>query len=321
MPIKNLLFVDTNIWLDFYRARNETGLQLLKHLEKLSDRLVVTYQLEMEFKKNRQKVILESIKGLGSYPQASRPGIFSDSMATKIIAKSLKEADKRARDLKEKFVRALADPGAQDPVYKVCQRIFHKADDLVLTRDNPLRRAIRARALKRFFHGCPPRKESDTSMGDAFNWEWMLHCATQEKAGLVIVTRDSDYGITIGERSFPNDHLRQEFSERVSQKRDLILVPRPSEALKLFDIKVSAKEEKVDKEMEATSDPYFTALRDFVKVPAGRFAGRFEHRFRLIDRDMWKDAASEGIDVEVGGESDPLSWLEAEKEEEPEREK
>jgi hypothetical protein len=33
MPAEKLLFIDTNIWLDFYRARNDTGLKLLKQVE------------------------------------------------------------------------------------------------------------------------------------------------------------------------------------------------------------------------------------------------------------------------------------------------
>lgn len=54
MAIKNLRFVDTNIWLDFYRARKDAGLALLAHAEAVADRIIVTYQLETEFKKNRQ---------------------------------------------------------------------------------------------------------------------------------------------------------------------------------------------------------------------------------------------------------------------------
>lgn len=223
MPVPNLLFIDTNIWLDFYRARNETGLQLLAHTEAISDRLIVTYQLESEFKKNRQSAIIEGMQELKAPPQISRPGIFSDAKATRIMGKNLKEAEKRVKTLKGRLVRAIEDPTIHDPVYKVCQRVFHKDDDLNLTRENKLRHQIRRRAYRRFLHGCPPRKKGDTSLGDAFNWEWMVHCAIERKAGLVIVTRDSDYGITIDSRSFINDHLRQEFSERVSRR-----VARPS---------------------------------------------------------------------------------------------
>jgi hypothetical protein len=192
--LKKLLFVDTNIWLDFYRARNDAGLDLLKHVEGVSDCIIVTYQLESEFKKNRQIAILEGMGELKAPSQISRPGIFSDAKATQVLNRSLKEAEKRVKNLKARLIRALEDPAQHDPVYQGCQRIFHRTDDLVLTRDNPLRRTIRSRALRRFLHGCPPRKRNDTSFGDAFNWEWIVHCAKAENAELVIVSRDSDYG-------------------------------------------------------------------------------------------------------------------------------
>jgi predicted nucleic acid-binding protein len=249
MPIQNLLFIDTNIWLDFYRARNEAGLRLLKHAEAISDRLIVTYQLESEFKKNRQTAILEGMQELKAPQQISRPGIFSDAKATRIIAKNLKEAEKHVKSLRRRLVRALENPGVQDPIYKACQRIFHKDDELTLSRDNTLRHMIRRKAFRRFLHGCPPRKKGDTSIGDAFNWEWMVHCATERTAGLIIVTRDSDYGATLEDKSYINDHLRQEFSERVSRKRKLLLYSRLAEALKLFEVDVSPQEEEAEKEL------------------------------------------------------------------------
>lgn len=61
---QKLLFVDTNILLDFYRARTDAGIALLKRIDALQDKLITTYQVEMEFKKNRQKVILESLVAL-----------------------------------------------------------------------------------------------------------------------------------------------------------------------------------------------------------------------------------------------------------------
>jgi hypothetical protein len=90
-------------------------------------------------------------------------------------------------------------------------------------------------------------------MGDAFNWEWMVHCATERRAGLVIVTRDSDYGVTVDDRSYINDHLRQEFSERVSRKRSLILYTRLSDALKHFSVEVSPQEEEAEKELASVA--------------------------------------------------------------------
>jgi hypothetical protein len=251
--LQKLLFVDTNIWLDFYRARNETGLALLQHAESVANKIVVTYQLEAEFKKNRQTAILEGMQELKAPTPIARPGIFSDVKASAVLSKSLKEADKRVRSLKAKLTRVLENPAAHDPVYKACQRIFHKNDSLVLTREDKLRHVIRRKAFRRFLHGCPPRKKNDTSIGDAINWEWMVHCANAANAELIIVTRDSDYGVLFENRAYVNDHLKQEFAERVSKKRKLLLYSRLSDALKHFAVPVTKQEE--DAESELLSKP------------------------------------------------------------------
>ncbi|MFO1099222.1 MAG: PIN domain-containing protein [Xanthobacteraceae bacterium] len=190
--LKKLLFVDTNIWLDFYRARNETGLALLEHVESVANKIIVTYQLETEFKKNRQTAILEGERELKSPGQIPRLGIFSDAKASAILSKSIKEADKRVKTLKAKLTKVLENPAVHDPVYKACQRIFHKTDALALTRDNPLRHSIRRKAFRCFLHGCPPRKKTDTSIGDAFNWEWMRAPGDRDQAFRLIATSHSD---------------------------------------------------------------------------------------------------------------------------------
>lgn len=250
MPIKKLLFIDTNIWLDFYRVRNETGLKLLQHVEDISDDVIVTYQLESEFKRNRQAAILEGMQELKAPPHVPRPGIFSDAKASKAIAKSLSEIEKQVGNLKKRLVRALDDPATYDPIYQASQRIFHREDSpIVLKRDDKTRRSIRRMALKRFLHGCAPRKRNDTSIGDAFNWEWMIHCAKENSAELVIVSRDSDYGVVVKEKPYANDDLQQEFRERVSKKRKLLVYNKLSDALKHFSRNVTPQEEEAEKEI------------------------------------------------------------------------
>lgn len=260
--IQQLLFVDTNIWLDFYRARTEAGLALLKHLEAVSDKIIVSYQLEMEFKKNRQSAILEGLQELKPPQHISRPGLFSDAKAVKAMQRGLRQAETRVKSLKARYAKALQNPASHDPVYKACQRIFHKDDDLVLKRDNTLRHTIRQKAFRRFLVGCPPRKRNDTSIGDAFNWEWMIHCAVSNRAELVIVSRDSDYGVTYENKSYINDHLSQEFSERVSRKRKLLLYGKLSDALKHFAVPVTSDEEKEEELLIQTKhkEPSLEAL-------------------------------------------------------------
>ena len=301
MAIPNLLFVDANIWLDFYRVRNDTGLRLLEHTEALSEKLIVTYQLENEYKRNRQAALFEGMQELKAPQQIPRPGIFSDASAAKIMARNVKEAEKRVKKLRERVVKALKDPAAHDPVYQSCQRLFQKTDDLTLRRENPLRRIIRRKAFRRFLHGCPPRKSSDTSIGDGFNWEWMVHCAQERKAGLVIVTRDSDYGLTIGKESYVNDALRQEFSERVSQKRHLRLYSRLSDALKLFNVEVTAQEE--ESESELVSNDRYAKLKGLYERDFGAAAGRWRADGALLK--FWNLGNLERLRGLTSGTPDP----------------
>jgi hypothetical protein len=104
------------------------------------------------------------------------------------------------------------------------------------------RRTIREKAERRFQQGYPPRKKTDTSMGDAFNGEWMIYCASKHQAELVIITRDSDFGLMIDNKGYPNDALQQEFKERVSKDLNVVLFPSLTEGLKHLDVTVSQEE-------------------------------------------------------------------------------
>lgn len=186
--------------------------------------------------------MLEGEKELKSVDGISRPAFFSDAAAFRAAEKSLKTTNTKLKAMRARVLKALETPTSNDEVYKVCQRLFNKKDPLNLTRDNDEKVSIRRKALRRYLLGCPPRKKNDTSIGDAINWEWMVHCAIKHSAELVIVSRDSDYGVSIDKKSFINDHLRQEFSDRVSKKRKILLYPKLSDALKHFELTVDQAE-------------------------------------------------------------------------------
>jgi hypothetical protein len=255
MPPDSLLFVDTNIWLDFYRSQTGAGLSLLKRLEGVKDQIVMTYQVEIEFKKNRQSVISDSYHALKPPADIPSPGIFWDANTAKALTKDLKNAKKRVTSLKNRLQRALEHPTTSDPVYKICQRCFHKTDRITLSRVTKTKRQILRRAFRRFLYGCPPRKKNDTSIGDAINWEWIVEVAAACQSEIHIVSRDADYGITFEGRSYLNDHLWQEFKERVSKKRTIFLHSTLSEALKHFNVPVSQAEEKEETEVLQTKAP------------------------------------------------------------------
>lgn len=74
------MFVDTNILLDFYRLPGPSAARQLKALERHQGILITSDQMRMEFLKNRQKVVAESIKGIAKPNKTSVPalvGVFS----------------------------------------------------------------------------------------------------------------------------------------------------------------------------------------------------------------------------------------------------
>lgn len=240
-----ILFIDTNVLLDFYRARNDAGLHLLKRIDENHDKIVTTYQVEMEFKKNRQGAILSALAELKtSDSKRSVPAFLKEAKAVASIKRSEKQITEKLRTLTERTKKLLARPTTNDPVYQPIQRLFRDDTPLNLSRKKTDRYRIQRLAWKRFVLGYPPRKPSDTSTGDAVNWEWIIECADREKKSVIIASRDSDYGVTIEGASYLNDWLLQEFRARVSKRRKIILTPRLAEAFRLMSVGVTKEEER-----------------------------------------------------------------------------
>jgi len=236
------IFIDTNILLDFYRIRRtDISMKYLEEIEKHNDIIISTSQVEMEYKKNRQTAILESIGEVKKINNVnlSVPAIISDAKAVEMIKKSKKDIDDQQKKLKERIEKILTNPGINDPVYKILQKIFSHKSPINLNRENKQRFTIRRLALKRFMLGYPPRKSNDNSIGDSVNWEWIIKCAETSKKHIIIVTRDTDYGSIHENESFLNDWLKQEFRQRISQQRKLVLTDKLSKAFKLVEIPVT----------------------------------------------------------------------------------
>jgi len=239
---RQIVFIDTNIYLDFYRARNEVGLKLLNHVSTVREDIISTYQVEMEFEKNRQSVILESSSAMKSPETISQPAFLAEAASVIALKKNVEDVKQRVKVLRARLKTILTNPTSQDPVYKLVHQIFSEDKQCSLTREKKVRDKIRRLALKRFALGYPPRKRSDTSIGDAVNWEWVVACAVATGADVIIVSRDSDYGVTVDDESFLNDWLRREFKNRVSRRRQIRLTHKLSQALKWLSVKVTKAE-------------------------------------------------------------------------------
>lgn len=258
-----LIFIDTNIFLDFYRIRrSDVSMSYLKIIDKHKDIIITGRQVEMEFKKNRQKVILESHSKFKSpdWGNLSTPPFVSELQAAKQIEKKKKEITTQQKKINEKIEKILKNPSQNDPVYQTLQRLFANDTEYNLDRGKDERFRIRNMARKRFSLGYPPRKKEDTSIGDSLNWEWIVQCALDSGKDIIVVTRDTDYGAILKGESYLNDWLKKEFQERVSKKRKILLTERLSVAFKKVKAPVSKEmedeENRVIEEHELSSTVY-----------------------------------------------------------------
>ncbi len=175
------------------------------------------------------------------------PAIFADSATSKSLRTDTTRARKKTELIRKRAIKLLENPKQFDPVYQALESVFHSESEHVLTRDMDIRQVIKRRAWRRFVLGYPPRKANDTSIGDALNWEWIVHCATRLQGRIVIVSRDSDYGVCVKDRFFLNDQLRQELRDR-SGRKSIVYTHRLSDALKQLSVHVSQEEVEAETE-------------------------------------------------------------------------
>lgn len=266
-----LVFIDTNILLDFYRyPRGSAILPVLDHIDKNHSKVITSTQVEMEYKKNRQKVIVRSMTEMKGpkWDSFKLPVILSEAQAAQSIENDRKDIDKQSKILRNKIESILRNPSRNDNVFKTSQRLFKSSSKLNLKRPDPKRFTIRNLARKRFILGYPPRKDSDVSISDAINWEWLIHCAKEENQDVVIVSRDTDYGCRFGDDMIINDWLAQEFKQRVNIRKKVILTDKLMHGFQLANISVKKKE--VDDEAKMLSEIKTIAQKRFLELKEAR---------------------------------------------------
>ena len=278
--MSSLLFIDTNIYLDFYRYSNDVSLSLLNRVDENRNMVVTTAEVEMEFMKNRQEVILKALADIKpqNSTQLNIPSFLKESKYKETSLRLTKQWENFANKITRQTEKLLESPGRYDPVYKILQRLFKEEGTCHLNRGEKMKRILES-AQKRFTLGYPPRKAHDTSIGDAINWEWIVYCAKNSHSDIVIISRDTDYGQHRKKKAFINDWLLQEFKERVGRTRSIKLTSRLAEGFRLAGITVPEEEDQAEQkfitEAEIQAIPKFEVWQPgwTINVPGAAVAG------------------------------------------------
>src|SRR5690349_15122764 len=138
--MSKLIFIDTNIFLVFYRfLKSVITMKFLETIDRHHIKIIITSQLEMEFKKNRAEEIRKKYSSIAApnWQSLSSPAILADSEPAKIIDKKKKEIETQLKTLRARVVRLLENPTRNDKVYQTLQRLFKdQTSDINLFREN-----------------------------------------------------------------------------------------------------------------------------------------------------------------------------------------
>ena len=157
MTHSTLLFIDTNIFLDFYRqVGRESDLSILKRIGQHHDRIIMTRQVEMEFKKNRPRVIADSLDAIKppNWGGLQLPAYLARTRQASGLSTGRTRMNKLVETIQKHGRKVLAKPTQHDPVYKVVQRLFtaNTPYNLSRSKEKEQKKAFRSRGAA-FFSG------------------------------------------------------------------------------------------------------------------------------------------------------------------------
>ncbi|MEZ7211427.1 DUF4935 domain-containing protein [Pantoea ananatis] len=215
------VFIDTNLFLDFYRM----GKDKLDELEKVFAlhqygklKLWIPELLKNEFWRNRSKVVADNIKDIGSDYKPSLPHIFRQHENITEFNKALIEINKVRntiyQDIQSQFKNETL---AADVVIK---KIFSVAAIIEIDEETI------QKGTRRYDFGNPPGKNK--SYGDAINWECLLR-EIPDGEDIYIITEDSDYKSPFIKEEM-NEYMKHEW--KTKKKSEPYMYARLSEFIK-----------------------------------------------------------------------------------------
>ena len=295
---KKCIFVfDASVLLDLYRSTAQTRSVLISILEKISDRIWLSYQAGWEYQENRLDVIAKE-RELYTELRDTLNGLVK-SIQQKMHNHAVESAEKIRVELESSIKRTIEiiDQGATehpDLIAKdyIQEKISQLFDGKVGKKMDEKRLAtIYQEGPKRYEQKIPPgykdtEKGGTRQFGDLVIWNEMLSHALAEKLPVVFITSDTkeDWWWKQGQFTVgPRPELVQEMAAFASARFYMYNVERfVNEAQKRFDTEVGTtaaqkaaeefKEIETKREGDSTTGfvEYWTNI---IKNPGPGFAG------------------------------------------------
>lgn len=212
MPVMHL-FIDTNIFLNFYTYPDDDDDGVIDELlENIGPNKIVLHlpkQVENEFERNRESKLHSAVT---EFQSSKFPNAVPNHMRGTEAARNYQEAIKVAESAKKTLIANATGLALQSdlPVDKKITEIFNKSQKY--DEDD----ATFKLAIERSQRGNPPGKGE--SVGDRYNWEVLLkHVPAGD---LHIVSKDGDYASPLANLDKRTVKSKRYLSEEWSKKKE-----------------------------------------------------------------------------------------------------
>lgn len=228
------IFIDTNIFLDFYRVNNRDSLiELSDEIFRYKKYLIGTEQSNDEFFRNRERIINEFIMILNKQINSLYDNNFISTLdCYGEYSNDIKKANASVKKMMD-TCKILIDEIDKDPAYRLYLNVTSKMysrTDLIIDK-----------AIKRKQIGNPPTSTKNTCC-DEIIWETLI---TNCKDDLIIVSRDNTFKDNY---SF----LRNEYNKKTGKK--LVVVELISDAIRYNGQVPSEKFEDIENNLIVEKD-------------------------------------------------------------------
>jgi predicted nucleic acid-binding protein len=211
------IFIDTNIFLDFYRAKKDS-LGILRELYQHSGSIVFPSLVYDEFLRNRVKIIEQVINSLRN----EKPKYFTSAIVEGL---EVFEDLKKSRDEHRKYLditisklEEIKEDSKQDDVFLELSKLYKSEKIEIYEHDD----SIIHKAQRRHLLGQPPGTDK-VKICDEVIWETILARIDDD---IIIVSRDGTYKEN-------HQYLSHEYEEKTDKKL-LKITDKISEGIKLL---------------------------------------------------------------------------------------
>ncbi|WP_133167875.1 PIN domain-containing protein [Burkholderia gladioli] len=227
------LFIDTNIYLDFYRSASDR-LSLFDELKKLKSTLIISEQGYREFQRNRTAQLINLISEIKRTSSISiyTTAVVQDMAEHKKATLLQSQVRKIGGQLKSKIEAMLESKPGDDPVFDAYNDLT-KNCVFIETKEELIIKAKTRKIL-----GNPPTSPDRHSICDELLWEELISFCNED---LIIVSKDKTF-------TENKKILRDEFS-KINPGKNLEIIKSVSEALKILGT-VSDRLESTEAEMD-----------------------------------------------------------------------